>query len=251
MNRRTVIVTGAGSLRGIGRVISADLARAGYEIAIYDRDEQGARSCAEHLSSAYGVKVTAQAVDVSDEHQVADAVAATEKAHGGVYGLVNNAGISAPTPVEEISVTEWERIFAVNVRGVFLMSQAVLPIMRAKRAGRIVNMSSVSAQRGGGIFGASHYSAAKAAVLGFTKAVAREVGKDGVRVNAVAPSMVDTDIDGGLLTPERKAQLAEDTLLGRLATPSDVSAAVMFLMSPESDYITGATIDVNGGGHLH
>lgn len=247
----TILITGGGSKRGIGRAVALRFAALGYAIAVLDIDVDGARDTARGASEAGSPAVFAAFVDVTDQASVNEAVRAAEAALPPVTVLANIAGISAPTRFENITLGEWERIFAVNVRGTFLVTQAVLPGMRARGYGRIINMSSVSGQRGGGVFGASHYSASKAAVLGLTKTLARETDGQGITINAVAPSFVDTDITGGAMTEDRKAELAATTLLGRIGTPEDVAGVVVFLASADATYLTGATIDVNGGSHLH
>jgi NAD(P)-dependent dehydrogenase (short-subunit alcohol dehydrogenase family) len=131
------------------------------------------------------------------------------------------------------------------------MTQACVPAMRAQKSGAIVNMSSVSAQRGGGVFGGSHYSAAKGAVLGYTKACARELGPDNIRVNAICPSMIDTDITGGLITPDRKKLILETIPMGRIGEASEVAGCCLFLACDLSSYVTGSEIDINGGSHIH
>ena len=247
----TILITGGGSKRGIGRATALRFAGLGYAVAVLDIDADAAGETAREAKEAGSPAVFSAHVDVTDQASVNQAVRAAEAALAPVTVLANIAGISAPTRFENITLDEWERIFAVNVRGTFLVTQAVLPGMRERHYGRIITMSSVSGQRGGGVFGASHYSASKAAILGLTKTLARELDNQGITVNAVAPSMVDTDITGGAMTEERKAELARTTLLGRLATPDDVAGVIVFLASPDSAYLTGATIDVNGGSHLH
>jgi NAD(P)-dependent dehydrogenase (short-subunit alcohol dehydrogenase family) len=145
----------------------------------------------------------------------------------------------------------YERIFDVNMRGTLLMTQAVVPPMRRQKAGSIVNLASVSAQRGGGVFGGSHYSAAKAAVLGYTKACARELGPDNIRVNAICPSYIDTDIAGPLMTPERLQQIIASVPLGRVGHAHEVAGCALFLACDLSSYVTGSEIDINGGSHIH
>ncbi len=250
-DKGTILITGAGSKRGIGRATALRFARDGYAVAVLDIDADAAAETASLITADLDVPVLAHRVDVTDPASVKEAVAAVEAALPPITVLSNVAGISAPTPFEKITLEEWNRVFAVNVTGTFLVTQAVLGGMRARHYGRIINMSSVSGQRGGGVFGASHYSASKAAVLGLTKTLAREIGADGITVNAVTPGMVDTDITGGTMSEERKAELAAGTLLGRLANTADVVGAIAYLASPDAEYLTGAAIDVNGGSHLH
>jgi 2-hydroxycyclohexanecarboxyl-CoA dehydrogenase len=247
----TILVTGGGSKRGIGRATALRFAALGNAVGVLDVDADAAADTAREAKEAGSPRVFSAYVDVSDQASVNEAVSAAEAALPPITVLANIAGVSAPTRFENITLAEWEHVFAVNVRGTFLVTQAVLPGMRERRYGRIINMSSVSGQRGGGVFGASHYSASKAAILGLTKTLARELDSQGITINAVAPSMVDTDITGGAMTEDRKVELAASTLVGRLATPEDVVGAIVFLASPDACYLTGATIDVNGGSHLH
>ena len=151
----------------------------------------------------------------------------------------------------DIEPKHYEAVLDVNLRGTLYMSQAAIPHMRRQRSGAIVCMSSVSAQRGGGIFGGPHYSAAKAGVLGLAKAMARELGPDGIRVNSITPGLIQTDITGGKLTEDLKAQIIDGIPLKRLGIADDVANACLFLASDLSSYITGAVIDVNGGMLIH
>ena len=171
---RSAIITGAGSARGIGFATAEHLVGQGWTVALTDLHEDGLRANAERLLAAGAQRVPVAAADIRAEQQVTHAMGTLVGALGTVDALVNVAGITSPTRVLDTSLEEWENIFAVNVRGTFLATRAVLPAMAERGYGRIVNVSSVSAIRGGGIFGGAHYSASKAAVLGFTRAVARE-----------------------------------------------------------------------------
>jgi NAD(P)-dependent dehydrogenase (short-subunit alcohol dehydrogenase family) len=189
--------------------------------------------------------------DVRSKEAMVQVVEKTTEVFGGLDILINVAGLTRPTLFLDISEEEYDLVVDTNLKGTFLTTQAAVPALLARGGGAIVSLSSVSGQRGGGVFGTSAYSAAKAGVIGLTKALARELTPLGIRVNCVAPSMIDTDITGGVLTPERKAELARGTLIGRLGTLDDVVKCLLFLASEESAYLTGVTLDVNGGMHLH
>ena len=248
---KTAVVTGAGSTRGIGRATAHTLAAAGWNIAILDLDEASAKDAAHQVAEQRGVHAVGIGCDVTDETSVESALAALDDSVPPVGALVNNAGITSPTPFLEVTGEEWDRIFAVNVRGAYNITRRVAPGMAERGFGRIVFLSSVSAERGGGVFGGVAYSAAKAAQLGFTRALARELGPRGVTVNAVAPGLIDTDITGGALEGERKTQLIAGIPVGRNGTVADVADLITYLCREESGYITGATYDVNGGSHIH
>jgi len=244
---KIAIVTGAASARGIGRATAQAFAAQGAKVAIFDLDLKAARDAAALLGEGH----LGLAANVADEAQVRDAVAEVLAHFGRIDVLVNNAGITQPVKTLEITGKDYDRILDVNLRGTLLMSQAVIPTMRAQRSGSIICMSSVSAQRGGGIFGGPHYSAAKAAVLGLGKAMARELGPDNVRVNAITPGLIYTDITGGLMQDERRHAIIEGIPLGRLGEAGDVANAALFLASDLSSYLTGVTLDVNGGMLIH
>ena len=248
---KTAVVTGAGSARGIGRATAHALAAAGWNIAVLDLDEVSAKDAAHEVAERHGVTAVGVGCDVTDEHSVDNALAVLAGATPPVGALVNNAGITSPTPFLEVTGEEWDRIFDVNVRGAFNVTRRLAPGMAERGFGRIVFLSSVSAERGGGVFGGVAYSAAKAGQLGFTRALARELGGAGVTVNAVAPGLIDTDITGGALEGERKAQLVAGIPVGRNGNVADVADLITYLCREETGYITGVTYDVNGGSHIH
>jgi 2-hydroxycyclohexanecarboxyl-CoA dehydrogenase len=244
---RTAVLTGAASARGIGRATADRLAAQGWSIAILDLNGDDATAAAETISRERGVQAIGVRADVSDQASVDAAIATVEKSMPPIVGLSNLAGISSPTPFMETTVEEWDKVFAINMRGTFIVSQRVLGGMIERRLGRIVSISSISAQRGGGTYSKVAYSASKAAIIGFTRALAREVGEFRITVNAIAPGPIDTDIMGGTLTDDRKAQMADGILVGRIGTTDDVAALTTFLMGEDAGFITAATYDVNGG----
>jgi 2-hydroxycyclohexanecarboxyl-CoA dehydrogenase len=244
---RTAVITGAASRRGIGRATADRLGRDGWSIAILDLDDEAAKRTAAEIASNRSVASLGVAADVSDEDAVRAAIAQVEASLPPIIGLVNVAGVSSPTDFLNVTTAEWDRVFDVNMRGTFLVTRRVVPAMIAAGVGRIVNVSSVSAQRGGGTYSKVPYSASKAAVIGFTRALARELGPHGITVNSVAPGPIDTDIMGGALTDERKAKMSADSMIGRVGTPAEVAALLAFLLSEDAGYITAATYDINGG----
>jgi NAD(P)-dependent dehydrogenase (short-subunit alcohol dehydrogenase family) len=244
---KVAIITGAASERGIGRATAVTFAQHGARVIIIDLDEAAARDAAATLGEGH----LGLAANVAEETAVQRAVAQVLERFGRVDVLVNNAGITQPIKTLDIRPCDYDKVLDVSLRGTLLMSQAVLPNMRERQAGSIVCMSSVSAQRGGGIFGGPHYSAAKAGVLGLGKAMAREFGADNVRVNAIAPGLIQTDITGGLMQDERRHAIIEGIPLGRLGAAQDVANAALFLASDLSAYLTGVTLDVNGGMLIH
>jgi NAD(P)-dependent dehydrogenase (short-subunit alcohol dehydrogenase family) len=248
--QRTAVVTGATSDRGIGETVARRYAREGWAIVVLDLDGEKSAKVAASIGNEFGYEV-----DVTSEDSVAaaEAAVAAEVRNGTlptVGALANIAGITSPVPFLETTLELWNKIMAVNATGTYLATKAFLPGMIDAGFGRIVNMSSVSAQRGGGVFGKVPYSSAKAAILGFTKALARELGPTGVTVNAVTPGAVDTNIRVGA-TAESEAALAESIPVGRTATTEEVAAVITFLSTDDAAYLTGATFDINGGSHIH
>ncbi len=244
---KTAVISGAASPRGIGLATARLFAEHGARVAILDLDGAAAEAAAREL----GPEHRGFACDVTDPAACRAAAAAVLQAFGQVDALINNAGVSQPVKTMEITPADLRRILAVNLDGVLYLSQAFIPHLRERRQGSIACMSSVSAQRGGGIFGGPHYSAAKAGVLGLAKAMARELGPDNIRVNCVTPGLIQTDITGGKLTDEMRAKIIEGIPLGRLGDALDVARIYLFLASDLSSYVTGAVIDVNGGMLIH
>jgi NAD(P)-dependent dehydrogenase (short-subunit alcohol dehydrogenase family) len=244
---RTVAISGAASPRGIGLATARMMAGQGARVAVLDLDGAAATAAAAGLGEGH----LGLACDVTDRTACREAVDAVIAAFGHIDALVNNAGITQPLKIMEIGPDEWRAVIDVNLTGVLNLSQAVIPHMRGRRSGSIACMSSVSAQRGGGIFGGPHYSAAKAGVLGLAKAMARELGPDGIRVNCVTPGLIETDITGGRLGDAMREQIIAGIPLGRLGRAQDVAGIFTFLASDLSAYVTGAVIDVNGGMLIH
>lgn len=241
------IVTGAASARGLGKATAAMFAEHGATVAILDLDAGAAEGAATELGEGH----VGLACNVTDKAGCEATVAALLDRWGRIDVLVNNAGITQPLRIMDIAPQNYDAVLDVNLRGTLYMSQAVIPAMRAQKSGSIVNLSSVSAQRGGGIFGGPHYSAAKAGVLGLTKAMARELAPDNVRVNAICRGFIATDITAGKLTPEMNEQILAGIPMGRAGAASDVAGCALFLASDLSAYCTGTEVDVNGGSLIH
>ncbi|HET6950842.1 MAG TPA: SDR family NAD(P)-dependent oxidoreductase [Acidimicrobiales bacterium] len=245
--KRTAIVTGGGS--GMGRAIVHRLARDGFAPAIVDLDTEAAERVAEEVAKEGHEALAVGGVDVSDRAQVDGAVQRVRDALGPVLVLVNNAGITGFKDFLSITDEKWDRVMAVNLNGPFYCTQAVLPDMIAAGWGRIVNISSSSAQ--GGQPYMVHYVASKAGVIGMTKALALEFGPKGVTVNTIPPGFIDTPMlrvseERGMLggSVEHHAAL---TPVRRAGRPEDIAAACSFLVSDEAGYVTGQVIGVNGG----
>lgn len=242
------VITGGASKRGLGLATARLFAEHGARVAILDLDLLAAR---EAVASLKGRGHLAVKCDVTKREACNRAIERVLARYQRIDILCNYAGITSPQRVMEVDDKTYDRVFDINMRGTLHLTQAVVPTMRNQKSGAIVNMSSVSAQRGGGVFGGSHYAAAKGAILGYTKACARELGPDNIRVNAICPSMIDTDITGGLLTPERKEQIKQTIPMGRIGSADEVAGCALFLASSLSSYVTGSEIDINGGSHIH
>lgn len=239
---KTVLITGASG--GIGTATACLFAEKGYNVVInYNNSERQARLLQKTLTE-HGAKSICVGANVSYPSEVNSMIKQAEYAFGGIDVLVNNAGISQIKQIQDITDNDWHEMIASNLTGVFNCARAVVPNMIRNKSGAIINVSSMW-----GITGASmetHYSAAKAGVIGFTKALAKELGPSGIRVNCVAPGVIETNMNRNI-TLEAVEQLSEDTPLGRLGSPIEVAEAIYFLASEQASFITGQIISPNGG----
>lgn len=241
------IVTGAASKNGLGKATAKLFAEHGATVAILDLNLQQALDAAKDL----GPQHIGLACNVVKEEDCQIAVTTLLEKWGRIDILVNNAGITQPLKIMDIKGENYDAVLDVNLRGTLLMSQAVIPAMRTQTAGSIVNISSVSAQRGGGVFGGPHYSAAKAGVLGLTKAMARELAPSNIRSNAICPGFIGTDITAGKMDDAMYAKVIEGIPMARAGKAGEVAGCCLFLASDLSSYVTGSEVDVNGGSLIH
>ncbi len=238
MNGKRVLITGAS--RGIGRALALAFAAAGYDLVLQYRSNRQAMAETLQSLASYDVACQSFAVDLSQETAVEDFLGQI----GAIDVLVNNAGIAQQKLFTDITTAEWDEMFAVDVRAVFWCTKGVLPDMIRRKKGRIINISSIW-----GLTGAScevHYSAAKAAVIGMTKALAKELAPSGITVNCIAPGVVDTDMNAHLSAKEL-ADLAAEIPAGRFASPAEIASAALFFASEQAGYITGQILSPNGG----
>jgi NAD(P)-dependent dehydrogenase (short-subunit alcohol dehydrogenase family) len=246
LSNEVAIITGGGSARGIGRATAQLFAEHGARVAVLDIDGVSAQQVGRELGDAH----RGYRCDVTDQSEVVAVFRQVAEELGPPTILVNNAGVTQPKRIDQITISDYDIVMDVSLRGAFLCSQAVLPFMRQCGRGSIICISSVSAKRGGGIFGGPHYSAAKAGMLGLARALARDLAPENIRVNAIAPGLVDTDITGGQISAERMAAIIKDIPLGRIAQPLDIARACLFFASSLAGYVTGEVMDVNGGSHI-
>ena len=240
---RVAVVTGAG--RGMGRAVALRLAAGGASVVVNDLRLEDADRVASELSAG-GTKSLAVEGDVTNADDVRRMVKNATDEFGAVHILVNNAGVLRPTPVIDIDEDEWDFVVGVNLKGTYLCSRAVLPAMRAQGWGRIVNFSSTAGKNVSTVGGA-HYTAAKAGILGFTRHLAKEEAGYGITVNSVCPGLIDTEMVRDTISVERADAYAASFPIQRLGEPEEVAELVAFLASDRASYITGASLDINGG----
>lgn len=241
---RRVIVSGAANPRGIGRAIATLFLQHGASVACLDLAmvEAGTPG-ADRLLSLH--------CDVLSAASCREAVGQAVAAFGGLDILVNNAGVVGATRVVDMQEDEFVRMIDVNLNGAFRLTTAALPALLEGSAPTIINMGSMAAMRGGGLLGGTHYASSKGGLLSFTKGLARELGPRGLRANAIAPGIIETDMTIGKFEPSLEASLRTGVPLQRFGTPQEVANAALFLASDLSSYCTGSVIDVNGGFHIH
>jgi len=242
LDNSVAIVTGGG--RGIGRAIALELARAGAKVVVNYAGHAEKAEETVRLIQELGGEAFAYKADVSNGEEVEGLVQETLKSFGKIDILVNNAGITRDTLLLRMKETDWDAVLDTNLKGVFLCTKAVAKPMMKQRSGAIINISSVVGITGNA--GQGNYSAAKAGIIGFTKSIARELASRGIRVNAVAPGYIATDMTEALGS-EVKEQVMNQIPLGRIGKPEEVAKAVVFLASKEASYITGQTLNVDGG----
>lgn len=251
---KVCLITGAAAPKGIGRATAHLFAEHGARIVIADiaSDAETANlfRTEAQVAGLADCAVAAVRCDISQRSDCAHAVATAVEHFGRLDVLVNSAGIVGSLPLLDIESDEFDRMIAVNLKGAFNLCQAALKVFVPQQTGVLVNISSLAAQRGGGLVGASHYAAAKGGVLSLTRSIAREFGPHGIRANAVCPAMAQTAMLDGLSEAQIEA-IVKEIPLRKLGDPRDVAGACLFLASDLSRFITGATIDVNGGLHIH
>lgn len=246
---QTVVVTGAA--QGLGRAFARDLAGRGWQVAIADLNGDRANQVAEEIAQTGG-QARAFTCDVSDPVQVAELAQAITAQLGTVTGLVNNAAVFSTLrmgPFEDIDPEVWELVLRVNVTGAFLMCRAFIPAMKTAGYGKVVNISSATVLSGRP--GYLHYVTSKAALIGLTRALASEVGRHGITVNAITPGSTATEIERETITPDQRQAMAAAAAMRRVQVPADLVGAVAFLLSRDSDFITGQTLNVDGGLAFH
>lgn len=246
---RSVLITGGG--KGIGKVYAEEFAKAGACVGMADIDAAAAESVAASLTKA-GLQAFGLAVDIADEVSVKAAIAAVLDRYGSIEVLINNASLMSALPRRswlEIPVEEWDRVMAVNLRGMFLCCRAAFPAMKARKRGKIVNIS--SSRFWEGTPNRLHYTTSKAGVIGFTRALAREVAEFGITVNALTPGMTQSETQVASSSGNYLATRIAGRAIERVQVPADLVGAVMFLSSPASDFMTGQTINVDGGKSMH
>lgn len=245
LSGQVAIITGAS--RGIGRAMAQVFAQAGAKVALLARTANQLDEVSTHIITNNQSPISnllTLPTDVADESQVNAAVQNVLATWGRVDILINNAGLISLGPLTQVEPADWQRVLSANLTGAYFLCRAVAPGMMAQKSGRIINIASITAQTGG-VSAGIHYSASKGGLLALTKTLARDLATYNITVNAIAPGQIDADPN--LLTPEARQRIIDIVPLGRLGEPEEIAYAALFLASPMAAYITGATLDVNGG----
>jgi NAD(P)-dependent dehydrogenase (short-subunit alcohol dehydrogenase family) len=249
------VIVGAASLRGIGYATAELFARNGAKLVVVDvaMDKSAVDAIAASIERAIGAPVMIRGVkcDIQLGGDCDRVIEEAMSVYGTVDALVNCAGVVKAQSFLSISEADYDRILDVNLKGTFNICKSTLRVFADNKRGAIVNLASVAAQRGGGLVGGAHYAASKGGVVSLTRSIAREFGPLGIRANAICPSMIETGMLDGNVTQAMADEIAASIPLQRLGRPSDIAGACLFLASDLAAYITGATIDVNGGSHIH
>jgi 3-oxoacyl-[acyl-carrier protein] reductase len=246
---KVVIITGAG--QGLGAAYARKFCKEGARVVLADINGDKLHDVVKELTKK-GYEAFSVSTDVSEESSTQALVRASVERYGRIDVLVNNAAVFSTIklkPMEEIPVEEWDRLMSVNLRGLFLCSKAVIPQMKAQKKGKIINISSATVFMGKPYY--IHYVTSKAGVIGFTRALAREVGDWNIQVNCLTPGYTETEIPRGTTTPEQKKAIIGHQCVKRIGVPDDLVGIMVFLASDESDFMSGQTVNVDGGDNLH
>ena len=247
LKNKVAVITGGASELGIGLATARLFAEHGARVAILDLAEENPEKVAAELGEEHAGYVC----DVRERAACLETVEAVAGRFGAIDILIGNAGVVYGTPIKGIAPEEYDLVLDVNLRGNFQMAQAVVPHLEARGGGAMVFVSSIAGQVGGGLFGRSHYAAAKSGIFGLAKALARELAPLGIRSNAIAPGVIDNDFSKGRMTRADKDRISKTVPLGRLGTSEDVADACLYLASDLSAYVTGQVLSVNGGLHIY
>jgi NAD(P)-dependent dehydrogenase (short-subunit alcohol dehydrogenase family) len=255
LDDKVCMIVGAASLRGIGYATAELFAEHGARLAVVDlaMNDELAREIKASIEKKIGraVSLIGLKCDISDPSECDRVVQTVLAYYGAMDCLVNSAAVVKSQPLTSIAEKDFDLVVGVNLKGAFNLCKSALPVFAARKSGVIVNVASVAAQRGGGLVGGAHYAASKGGVISLTRTVAREFGPQGVRANVVCPSMTETGMLDNNLTPEKFQEIVASIPLQRAGRARDVAGACLYLASDLSAYVTGATLDVNGGSHIH
>jgi NAD(P)-dependent dehydrogenase (short-subunit alcohol dehydrogenase family) len=251
---KVCIIAGAASLRGIGYATAELFAEHGAKVVVVDVsiDKRSAAAVASSIrkNTRADAEILGLRCDIANADECTRVVDAVVSRFGAIDCLVNSAGIVRAQPLLDISEQDYDLVVDVNLKGAFNLCKSVLAVFVRQKKGVIVNVSSAAAQRGGGLVGGAHYAAAKGGVLSLTRTIAREYGPQGIRANAICPAMIETAMLDGL-SEDRLREIVSAVPMQRTGTPREAAGACLFLASDLSGFVTGATIDVNGGSHIH